>query len=50
MIRAAIFRKRVLPIKKDPDPETDSLVTRFLPIVFGVLDFLRLLLAARENG
>ena len=50
MIRATIFRKGVLPIKKDPDPEIDSLVTRFLPIVFGALDFLRLLLAARGNG
>ena len=47
MIKATIFRTCVLPIKKDPDPEIDSLVTHFLPTVVGVLDLLRLLLAAR---
>jgi hypothetical protein len=32
---------------KDPDAETESLVTRFLPIVVGVLDLMRLMLAAQ---
>jgi hypothetical protein len=46
VIRATIFLKCVLPIKKDPDPEIHSSVTHFLPTVIGVLDLLRLLLAA----
>ena len=50
MIRATIFRKCVLAIKRDLDPEIDSLVTHFVPIVVGELDLQKLLLAARGNG